>query len=306
VTMPWMALVAMLALALLVLEVPRQVVRRQTDLSRRAFLARVTGGAAGVVAGGSVIAGITQARGEHEIVDVEVRLAKLPRALDGFTIVQLSDLHTGLTIDRGFVQRVVDRANALAPDVIALTGDLIDGPVAELRDHVAPLGSLRAKHGVFAITGNHEYYAGADAWIEEITRLGARYLRNERVTLAPGLDLAGVDDYSADRYRGHGEDIPAATAGRDPSHALVLLAHQPRQVKNAAKYGVDLQLSGHTHGGQIWPWHYIVRLQQGGLLAGLYQHEGTQLYVTRGCGYWGPPVRLLAPLEITRVILRAA
>jgi len=253
-----------------------------------------------------VIAGMTQARGEHEVVDVEVRLAKLPRTLDGFTIVQLSDLHTGLTIDRAFVQRVVDRANALAPDVIALTGDLVDGPVADLRDDIAPLGSLRAKHGVFAVTGNHEYYAGADAWIAEITRLGARYLRNERVTLAPGLDLAGVDDYGADKYKGHGEDLPSATAGRDPSHALVLLAHQPRQVRRAAQHGVDLQLSGHTHGGQIWPWHFIVKLQQGGLLAGRYEHEGTQLYVTRGCGYWGPPVRLLAPLEITRVILRAA
>src|SRR5439155_10459601 len=133
----------------------RQVLHRTTDLSRRAFLARVTGGTAGVVAGASVIAGMTHARGEHEVVDVEVRLAKLPSALDGFTIVQLSDLHTGLTIDRAFVQRVVDRANALSPDVIALTGDLIDGPVAELRDDVAPLASLRAKHGVFAITGNH-------------------------------------------------------------------------------------------------------------------------------------------------------
>lgn len=310
IAMPWMGFIGLAAVALLVLEVPRQVIHRRTDLSRRTFLARVTAGTAGVVAGGSVIAGMTQARGEHEIVDVEVRLAKLPRALDGFTIVQLSDLHTGLTIDRAFVQRVVDRANALAPDVIALTGDLVDGPVADLRDDIAPLGSLRARHGVFAVTGNHEYYAGPDAWIAELSRLGARYLRNERVTLAPGLDLAGVDDYDAekyaDRYPGHGEDLPRATAGRDPSHALVLLAHQPRQVRKAAQHGVDLQLSGHTHGGQIWPWHFIVKLQQGGLLAGRYEHEGTQLYVTRGCGYWGPPVRLLAPLEITRVILRAA
>ena len=310
IAMPWMGFVGLATVALLLLEVPRQVIQRRTDLSRRAFLARVTGGTAGVVAGGSVIAGMTQARGEHEVVDVEVRLAKLPRALDGFTIVQLSDLHTGLTIDRAFVQRVVDRANALAPDVIALTGDLVDGPVADIRDDVAPLAGLRARHGVFAVTGNHEYYAGPDAWIAEITRLGARYLRNERVTLAPGLDLAGVDDYGADkyadRYPGHGEDLPRATAGRDPSHALVLLAHQPRQVRTAAQHGVDLQLSGHTHGGQIWPWHFIVKLQQGGLLAGRYEHEGTQLYVTRGCGYWGPPVRLFAPLEITRVILRAA
>ena len=133
-----------------------------------------------------------------------------------------------------------------------------------------------------------------------------RYLRNELVTIADGFHLAGVDDHSADAYPGHGEDLPRATALRDPGKPLVLMAHQPRQVRRAAKHGVDLQLSGHTHGGQIWPWHYIVRVQQGGLLAGRYEHRGTQLYVTRGCGYWGPPVRLLAPLEITRIILRAA
>ncbi|HSN30142.1 MAG TPA: metallophosphoesterase [Kofleriaceae bacterium] len=308
ITLPWLAFVGLATVALLALELPRRVAHRSSNLgvTRREFLARVTGGTAAVVAGSSVAGGIASARGEHEVVDVEVRLARLPRALDGFTIVQLSDLHTGLTIDRAFVQRVVDHANGLAPDLIALTGDLVDGPVADLREDIAPLAALRAKHGVFAVTGNHEYYAGADAWIAEITRLGARYLRNERVTIAPGLELAGVDDYGADKYEGHGEDLPRATAGRDPSAALVLLAHQPRQVKKAAQHGVDLQLSGHTHGGQIWPWHYIVKLQQGGLLAGHYDHAGTQLYVTRGCGYWGPPVRLLAPLEITRIILRAA
>jgi hypothetical protein len=266
-----------------------------------------------------VAVGIAKARGEHEVVDVEVTLAKLPRALDGFTIVQLSDLHTGMTIGRDFVERVVARANALDPDLIALTGDLVDGPVADLADDVAPLADLRARHGVYAVTGNHEYYAGVDAWIAAISKLGVRYLRNERVAIVASgagrgtndrdgaaFDLAGVDDYGADGYPGHGEDLPRALGGRDASRALVLLAHQPRQVRRAARHGVDLQLSGHTHGGQIWPWHYMVRLQQGGLLAGRYEVDGTQLYVTRGCGYWGPPVRLGAPLEITRVILRAA
>jgi uncharacterized protein len=249
------------------------------------------------------------ARGTHEIVDVEIRLAKLPKALDGFSIVQLSDLHVGLTIDRAFVQRVVDHTNRLSPDLVALTGDLVDGPVAELADEIAPLGSLRAKHGVFAVTGNHEYYAGADPWIEAITKLNVRYLRNQLVTIGNGdaaFDLAGVDDHGAHKYDGHGEDLATATAKRDPNRALVLLAHQPRQIRRAHKHGVDLQLSGHTHGGQIWPWHYIVKIQQGGLLAGRYEYGGSQLYVTRGCGYWGPPVRLLAPLEITRVVLRSA
>jgi predicted MPP superfamily phosphohydrolase len=309
ITLPWMAFVGLTAVALLVLELPRRIVRTRDGISRRQFMARAFGGTAAAVAGASVARGMMSARGEHEIVDVEVKLDKLPRALDGFTIVQLSDLHAGMTIDRDFVQRVVDRANALAPDIVALTGDLVDGPVESLRDHVAPFKELRAKHGVFAITGNHEYYAGADEWIAAISALGVKYLRNDRVTIGSGdasFDLAGVDDHSADGYKGHGEDLARAVAGRDPSRALVLLAHQPRQVRRAVKHGVDLQLSGHTHGGQIWPWHYIVRLQQGGLLAGRYEIDRTQLYVTRGCGYWGPPVRVFAPLEITRVILRAA
>ncbi len=316
VTLPWLAFAGLVFVGLLVLDVVRmlgwgvQRARRAAPLdpSRRQFLARATGGAAAAVAGASVAGGMLSARGEHDIVDVEVHLAKLPRELDGFTIVQLSDLHAGMTIGREFVERVVARANALAPDLIALTGDLIDGKVEDLRDDVAPLAELRAPHGVFAVTGNHEYYAGVEPWLVEITRLGARYLRNERVTITRGgasFDLLGVDDWSGRDYPGHGEDLPKALAGRDPSLATVLLAHQPRQVHSAAFHGIDLQLSGHTHGGQIWPWHYIVRIQQDGMLAGRYQLHGTQLYVTRGCGYWGPPVRLLAPLEITRVILRS-
>jgi len=319
-TMTWLAFVGLCFIISVAITVPRLVARigRRAAkrppptldvIDRRKFLARVTSGAAVVAVGGSVVRGMIEARGEHEVVDVEVPLAKLPKALDGFTIVQLSDLHVGMTIDRAFVQRVVDHANRLSPDLVALTGDLVDGPVADLRDDVAPLAALRAKHGVFAVTGNHEYYAGVDPWIDAIKQLGVRYLRNEMVTIGEGdatFHLAGVDDHGARRYRGHGEDLERALVGRDPTRALVLLAHQPRQVRRAAKHGVDLQLSGHTHGGQIWPWHYIVSLQQGGLLAGRYTHGETQLYVTRGCGYWGPPVRLLAPLEITRVILRAA
>jgi uncharacterized protein len=320
IAMPWMALAGLTFVALASIDLARLLAwtgRRALGpaaataapvLSRRTFLTRVSGGAALAIGSGGVAGGMASARGEHATVDVEIRLAKLPRALDGFTIVQLSDLHVGMTIDRAFVERVVDHANRLAPDLIALTGDLIDGKVEDLRDDVAPLGALRARHGVYAVTGNHEYYAGADPWIAEITRLGARYLRNERVAIGTGdarFDLAGVDDYTAKDTPGHGENLAAALLGRDRRRALVLLAHQPRQVKTAAMHGVDLQLSGHTHGGQIWPWHYVVRLQQGGLLAGRYDYADTQLYVSRGCGYWGPPVRVLAPLEITRITLRA-
>ncbi|MBA3819900.1 MAG: metallophosphoesterase, partial [Deltaproteobacteria bacterium] len=316
ISLPWMALVGVTFVVLVAIDATRLATRLAiwfvrrlarkpapaVDHERRIFLARVTGGAAATVAGASVARGMVEARGEHSVVNVEIRLAKLPKALDGFTIVQLSDLHVGMTIDRHFVDRVVARTNRLAPDLIALTGDFVDGKVEDLRDEIAPLAKLRAKHGVFAVTGNHEYYSGVDPWVAEITRLGVRYLRNERVVIGDGaasFELAGVEDHAASgAYR---EDLAAATAGRNPDRALVLLAHQPRQVRRAARHGVDLQLSGHTHGGQIWPWHYIVKIQQGGLLAGHYVHGATQLYVTRGCGYWGPPVRLLAPLEITRV-----
>ncbi len=313
---PWMAFVGLAATLFGLVDVARFVVlikkrswREQQPevlMTRRKFLARITGGTT-MVAGASVAEGMIGARGAHEVITTEFSLAKLPRELDGFSIVQLSDLHVGMTIDREFVKRVVDRTNALVPDMIALTGDLVDGPVDSLRDDVAPLAELRARHGVFAVTGNHEYYCGADAWIAELSRMGIRYLRNERVDIGNGgnrFDLAGVDDYGADKWPGHGEDLIRATSGRDLNRALVLLAHQPRQVMRASTHGVDLQLSGHTHGGQIWPWHHIVKRQQG-YLAGRYQHGATQLYVTRGCGYWGPPVRLLAPLEITRIVLRA-
>lgn len=316
ISLPWMALCGLTFVALVILDVSklltrgaRRVVGRPAppvSPERRQFLSRITGGAAMAIGSASVARGIVSARGEHDVVDVEVKLAKLPKALDGFTIVQLSDLHVGMTIDREFVQRVVDRANALSPDLMVLTGDLVDGRVEDLRDEAAPLGQLRSKHGTYAVTGNHEYYSGADPWIAELTGLGVTYLRNAHVRIADGFTLAGVDDHSARSYEGHGADYKSALAGRDPALPIVLLAHQPRQVRRAAEHGVDFQLSGHTHGGQIWPWHYLVRIQQGGLLAGRYDWKGTQLYVTRGCGYWGPPVRLLAPLEITRVILRSA
>jgi predicted MPP superfamily phosphohydrolase len=245
---------------------------------------------------------------DAEVVDVPIVLPRLPPELDGFTTVQLTDLHAGYTVGRGFVTDLVRRANQLGADLIALTGDFVDGPVDLLGDAIEPLRELRAPHGVFFVTGNHEYYAGVDDWLAFYATLGIRTLRNQRVVVAPerggGFDLAGIDDHNA-AGAGHGPDLPAALAGRDPARPLVLLAHQPRQVRSARHHGVGLQLSGHTHGGQLWPWHYIVSAQQGGLLAGHSWHGDTQLYVSRGCGYWGPPVRVGAPAEITRVILRA-
>lgn len=246
---------------------------------------------------------------DPRIVDIPVTLRRLPPALDGFTIAQLSDVHAGPTVNQAFIAEIVRRTNQLAPDLVAITGDLVDGPIEKFRATLAPLAELRAPHGVFFVTGNHEYYSGADAWLAHLRDLGVRPLRNQRVAVERGgdaFDLAGIDDHSAHRFGGdHGMDLTRALAGRDRARAVVLLAHQPRQVRVAQQHGVDLQLSGHTHGGQIFPWHAAVLMQQGGLLAGRYQFGETQLYVSSGTGYWGPAVRLGSRAEITRVVLRS-
>jgi predicted MPP superfamily phosphohydrolase len=315
----WFALWTFTVVGLLAIDLVRVLVhggkklaRRPdtVDPSRRAVLARLGGAAAIGIAAGDVALGLRNTLGEHRIVDVSITIAKLPAALDGFTIVQLTDVHVGLTIGRQFISEVVARVNGLEPDLVAITGDLVDGPAAELRDEIAPLADLRSRHGTFMVTGNHEYYSGVEPWMPVLRELGIRMLRNERVSIeqdGASFDLAGIEDAMAYRWGpAHAADLDAALAGRDPTRALILLAHQPKQARGAALAGVDLQLSGHTHGGQIWPWHHLAAWQQGGLLAGHYQLGDTQLYVSRGVGYVGPPIRVGAPAEITRVILRAA
>lgn len=276
---------------------------------RRAFFARWLAGGALATASGLGLVAMRSALAPVAVRRVEVPLRRLARQQDGITLVQLTDLHIGPTIGHRDLSDVVRRTNALFPDVVAITGDLVDGSVDELRDAVAPLADLKAKYGVFFVTGNHEYFSGATAWVREISRLGIRVLRNERVTIGNsdvGFELAGVDDRSAARFSedGHGEDLEKALSGRDLTRALVLLAHQPRTVIDSARFGVDLQLSGHTHGGQIWPFGALVRLQQR-FLAGLGRHGDTIIYVSRGTGYWGPPMRLFAPAEITQITLRS-
>ncbi len=276
---------------------------------RRLFLTRIAASAAGaIVAAGSAIA-LRSGRRPPPIKPLTIRLPRLAAEQHGFTIVQLTDMHVGPTLGRGFVQDIVDRTNALSPDLIAITGDLVDGSVADLGPAVAPLAQLRAKHGVFFVTGNHEYFSGAAAWVNELTRIGIRVLQNERVSIGNGsasFDLAGVDDPTAVHYGGlpHGAAVERALAGRDLARELVLLAHQPKSALDAEPFGVGLQLSGHTHGGQLWPFSLLVRLQQP-FSAGLYQHRGSQVYVSRGTGYWGPPMRLRAPSEITHVRLES-
>ena len=255
--------------------------------------------------------GLLNARRRPGVRRVDVPIAGLPPALEGFTLVQISDLHVGPTIRKDFVDRVVDAANALDADVMALTGDLVDGQVPELSEHTAPLGRLQARHGVFAVTGNHEYYSGAPAWVAELRRLGITVLMNEHLLLKHGagrLLLAGVTDFGAHHFdeRQRSDPARAMHGASDEAHAKVLLAHQPRSAPAAAEAGFDLQLSGHTHGGQFLPWNLFVPLQQP-FVAGLHRLGALWVYVSRGTGYWGPPKRLGAPSEITRVrLVRAA
>ncbi|MBA2960718.1 MULTISPECIES: metallophosphoesterase [Ramlibacter] len=256
------------------------------------------------------LVGLLNTRRTARIKHVDVPIANLPAALHGFTIAQISDLHVGPTIRAAYVQRIVDRVNGLEADAVAITGDIVDGPVPELRPHVAPLAGLRARHGSFFVTGNHEYYAGAGPWVAEVQRLGIRVLMNEHVVIerdGASLVLAGVADYSAHRFdEAHRSDPTAALAGAPAgAGARVLLAHQPRSATAAAAAGFDLQISGHTHGGQFFPWIFFVRLQQP-FTAGLHRLDRLWVYVSRGTGYWGPPKRLAAPSEITRLRLVAA
>lgn len=258
----------------------------------------------------ATLLGLLGARRTAAVRRVDVPIAGLPDALQGFTIAQISDVHVGPTVKRGYVQRIVDAVNRLQPDAVAITGDLVDGRVEDLHDDVAPLAGLRARHGSFFVTGNHEYYSGAAPWTALLRRLGLQVLDNRHVVLeheGARLVLAGVNDWSAHHFDPAGRSDPQrAIAGAPVDAALrVLLAHQPRSAAGADAAGFDLQLSGHTHGGQFWPWNHFVRLQQP-FTAGLHRLGRLWVYTSRGTGYWGPPLRLGAPSEIGLIRLVAA
>ena len=274
--------------------------------------------------------GFLNARRTAAVVRVDVPIQGLPSALQGFTFAQLSDIHVGPTIKKAYLQRIVDKVNTLDVDAVAITGDLVDGQVPELAEHVAPLADLRSRHGSFFVTGNHEYYAGAGPWIAELRRIGLRVLLNEHIVLHHGkntgpyrgrkldadaqddsqmmapLVLAGVTDYTAHHFDpAQRSDAKAALEGAPAASPLrVLLAHQPRSAAAAADAGFDLQLSGHTHGGQFYPWNLFVPMQQP-YTAGLHRLKNMWVYTSRGTGYWGPPKRFGAPSEITLLTLVA-
>ena len=255
--------------------------------------------------------GMFQARRRPRIVDITIPIRNLPPALHGFRIAQISDLHVGPTIKAPFVKRIVETVNELDADLVAFVGDLADGPVERLRPHVAALAGLRSRHGTFFVTGNHEYFSGVTEWLGEIRNLGMKVLLNENRLIQHGegrLVIARVTDFGAaeivPELTEHAHDPHAALADAAPSDVRVLLAHQPRSISSSLETGFDLLLCGHTHGGQFIPWNFIVPLQQP-YLAGLHQvGDSSWIYVSRGTGYWGPPVRVNAPSEITRITLQ--
>jgi len=311
---PWAVMLPWLTMGLfswlLVLTIFRDVslIASALALSQEAHESWIRISAIGVMAltPAITLVGFFMARRVAPVVNVEVPLAGLPKELEGFTIAQISDIHVGQTIKRNFVAAIVERVNRLKADMIAITGDVVDGSVQDLAHHTEPLARLESRHGTYFVTGNHEYYSGAEAWIRELERLGARVLVNEHVVLdhdGAALTVAGVTDYSAHHYDPSHKSDPHAAAKGAPAHALkVLLAHQPRSAPSAEAAGYQLQLSGHTHGGQFWPWNFLVRLQQP-FIAGLNRLGRMWVYTSRGTGYWGPPMRFGVPSEITLIRL---
>jgi len=272
---------------------------------------RIVAGAVAAVSLVLVLWGYVEAMRVPRVKRVAVTIPRLGTGLDGVRVVLLTDTHYG-PLDRArWSARVVEVVNTLDADIVCHTGDIADGTVAERLAQAAPLGDVRAKLARTYVTGNHEYFGEADGWLAHLRELGWQPLHNEHVVVerdGARLVVAGVDDATAasSGRPGHRTDHAAALAGTDPDLPVLLLAHQPKQLPAAVAHGVDLQISGHTHGGQIWPFHLLVRLDQP-VLRGLSHHgERTQLYTSRGTGFWGPPLRVFAPSEITLLTLHAA
>jgi uncharacterized protein len=258
-----------------------------------------------------VLWGYAEAMRVPRVKRVDVTIPRLGKALDGVRVVLLTDTHYG-PIDRArWSASVVSAVNELDADIVCHTGDIADGTVAERREQAAPLAAVRARLARTYVTGNHEYFGEAQGWLDHMRELGWEPLHNRHVVVERAgaqLVVAGVDDATAasSGRPGHHADHATALAGVDPDLPVLLLAHQPKQIDAAVAHGVDLQISGHTHGGQIWPFHFLVRLDQP-TVAGLSWHgERTQLYTSRGTGFWGPPLRVFAPSEITLLTLRSA
>jgi hypothetical protein len=325
----WLALMFYLLVVLIALEIPRAAVllrwrfrtrapqntetpekadvdgadidKADVDIERRLLLARGTAIFAGLTAAGITGYGVKTALGPPQLNRWSMPMAKLPRTMDGTRLAAVSDIHLGPLTGTRHVGRIVDLINSVNADIVCVVGDLVDGSVAELGRFAAPLADIESRYGAYFVTGNHEYYSGFEPWVQEVARLGVRPLRNERVEIN-GLDLAGVNDLGGTRY-GDGPDFARALGDRDPARPVVLMAHQPVMAHEAAPFGVDLQVSGHTHGGQMAPFNLLVKLQQP-VVSGYGKVEGVPVFVTNGAGFWGPPVRVGAPPQVTVIELR--
>ncbi|MGE4267919.1 MAG: metallophosphoesterase [Deferribacterales bacterium] len=273
------------------------------DMERRVLLTL------GVLTVGSTVLGIGQAHAEPNVKEVKVPIKDLPEQFEGFRIAQISDLHVGPTIGRRFAQTVVNRVNLLDADIVALTGDFTDGHVKDLKNDIAPIAELKSKYGVYYVTGNHEYYWDAVGWVEEFEKMGAKPLINKHEKLNVGgaeIALGGVSDYSTRNYGAlHASSPKKAFDGVPESMTKILLAHQPNSYEEAYKAGVDLQLSGHTHAGQYFPFSLLIPFFQK-YYKGLNRHKDMWVYVNTGTGYWGPPMRAGVPSEITLLTLHKA
>ncbi|MEI7408942.1 metallophosphoesterase [Pectobacterium aroidearum] len=267
-------------------------------------------GGIAVVAMGLAAIGVWEAVRVPEVRTVEVKLKQLPPELDGFRLVQLTDLHASRLLQRPWIATVVAQTNALKPDLTVITGDLADGTVSARHEDMEPLRNLTAPHGVFAIVGNHEYYVEYTQWVQRLNALGLRLLLNEHVSI--GRDnatfvLAGITDRTAADFQQPLPDTGAALNGVSPDSAVVLLSHRPTGAKENSRAGADLQLSGHTHGGQVLGMHWVTQLANEGYVSGSYDVDGMHLYVSNGAGLWnGFPIRLGKRAEITQFILRSS
>lgn len=275
--------------------------------SRREFIQKILSIGIITSTGASTLAGLYNARKGPTIMKPKIPIKNLGQDLNGLTIAQISDLHVGPTIKEGYVESVVEQVNNLNPDIISITGDMVDGSVEYLAKHVEPLKDLHANIGKYFVTGNHEYYSGVDRWLDKTDQLGMTNLIDSHEIITKGKDLitlGGVTDYRSSTIKPeHKSDASKAFYNAPKDIPKILLAHQPWSIFGANDAGADLQLSGHTHGGQFWPFIYAVRMANP-YTAGLHNHNGTWIYVNRGTGYWGPPMRLGVESEITLVTLK--
>ena len=259
------------------------------------------------LAGSATVYGFYSARKGPSIIKHDIYLKNLPDAYENFSIAQISDLHVGPTIKRTYVEDVLEKISHLNPDLIAVTGDLVDGSVKYLKSELQPLKDMIPPYGTFFVTGNHEYYSGVDQWLDETDRLGMKNLINSNELISKAGDqiaIAGITDLRAHQIKpAHRSDPELALRSVPDDITKIVLAHQPNSIHSVHETGADLQLSGHTHGGQFWPFTYPVKMTNP-YIAGLHDHQGTQIYVNRGTGYWGPPLRIGVPAEITLIRLK--